>query len=150
MNFFKIYFSQYFYFNRQNKIIHNCFSSVAAVIAYMTYAFDELLDSSIAKRFLAIVFNRFIQPLAISFAKPQPCERPHRASRVRIYTKYWQRASYSCRFTLKTFLRQSDYMSTDLPSPYAPIEEYIAPAFDQFNISHLNQSLDHYPQWIIC
>ncbi len=69
----------------------------------MTYVFDELIDSSIAKHFLAIVFNRFIWPLAISFAKPQPCERLHRASRVRIYTKYWQRASYSCRFTLKNF-----------------------------------------------
>ncbi len=119
------------------------------MIAYMTYVFDELIDSSIAKLVLAIVANRFIQPLSTSFAKPQPCERLHRASRVRIYTKCWQRASYSCRFSLKTFLRPSDYMSTDLPSPYARIEEYIAPAFDEFNILQLNQPLDHYSDWII-
>ncbi len=35
-------------------------------------------------------------------------------------------------------------MPTDLPSLDARIEEYIAPAFDLFNNSHLNWSLDHY------
>ncbi len=44
--------------------------------------------------------------LATSLAKPQPFERPHRASWVTIYTKYWQRASYSYRFTLQTLLLQ--------------------------------------------
>ncbi len=98
------------------------------MIAYMTHVFDELIGSPRANHYLAIVTYRFIQPLATSFAKPQPCERPHRASRVRIYTKYWQSASYSCRFTLKTLLSQSDYLPTDLPFFYTRIEEYIAPA----------------------
>ncbi len=34
-------------------------------------------------------------------------------------------------------------MPADHPSPYARIEEYIARAFDEFNILQLNQSLDH-------
>ncbi len=120
------------------------------MIAYMTHVFDEIISSPTAKHFLVIVANRFIQPLATSFAKPQPCERPHRTSRARICTKYRQRTSFSCRFTKTILFQQLDYMPSDLPSSYARIEEYIAPAFDQFNISHLNQPLDHYPQWIIC
>ncbi len=35
-------------------------------------------------------------------------------------------------------------MPTDLLSPHAWIEEYIAPAFNGFNILQLNQSLDDY------
>ncbi len=120
------------------------------MIAYMTHVFDEIISSPRADHYLAIVANRFIQPLANSFAKPQPCERPHRASRVRTYTKYWQRACYSCRFTLTTLHLQLDYLPTNLSSFVTRIEEYIAPAFDWFNTSHLNKSLDHYPERIIC
>ncbi len=138
------------YSNHQKKINYNCFLYLVAMIAYMTHVFDELIGSPRTNHYLPIVANRFIQPLATSFVKPQPCERPHRASRVRINAKYWQTASYSCRVTLTTLLSQSDYLPTDLPFFYTRIEEYIAPAFDQFNISHLNQSLDHYPQWNIC
>ncbi len=132
----------------------NSFTEIAkrmvAMIAYMAHVFDELISSPRTSHYLAIVANRYIQPLATSFAKPQPCERLHRASRVRMYVKYWQTASYSCRFTSTTLFSQSDYLPTDLPLFYTRIEEYIDPAFDYFNILHLNQSLDHYPQWIIC
>ncbi len=137
-------FSLSFYSNRQKKISHNRFLSVVAMIAHLTHAFDELIGSPRTNHYLAIVANRFIQPLATSFAKLQPCEWPHRASRVRNHTKYWQTASQSCRFTLTTLLSQSDCLPTELPFFYTRIEEYIAPAFDQFKISHLNQSLGHY------
>ncbi len=103
---------------------------MVAMIAYMTHAFDELIGSPRANHYLAIVANRFILPLATSFTIPQPCERPHKASRVRIYTKYWQTASFSCRFTLTTLQSQSDYLPTDLSFFYTRIEEHIAPAFD--------------------
>ncbi len=129
---------------------YNCFLSVVAMIAYMTHVFDELISSPRANHYLAIVANRFIQPFATSFAKPQSCERAAQSIASTNYTKYWQTASYSCLFTSTTLLSQSDYLLTDLPFFYTRIEEYIAPAFEQFNASHLNQSLDHYPQWIIC
>ncbi len=110
---------------KDNKL--TIFLSVAAMMAHV---FDELIGSPMVSNYLAIVANRFISSLATSFAKPQPCERPHRAPGVRIYTKYWQRASYSCPFTLTILLLQSDYLPTNLPFFYTRIEEYIVPTLD--------------------
>ncbi len=38
----EVYFALYFYSNRQKKENYNCFSSVVAIIAYMTRVFYEL------------------------------------------------------------------------------------------------------------
>ncbi len=127
-------------------LLKSLFLSVVAMISYMTHIFDELIGSPSAKHFLAKVAYQFIQSLATSFAKPQPCGRPPRASRVGICTQYWQRTLYSCRYTLKTLLCQSYYMPTEPQSSCTRIEEGIVLAFDQFNISHLHQSLDQQNQ----
>ncbi len=42
MNFLKIFFSQYFYFSSQKKIIYNSFSSAAAMIAFIDYSFSAI------------------------------------------------------------------------------------------------------------
>ncbi len=107
------------------------------MIAYMTHVFDEQIGSPNADHYLPMVANRFIWTSATSFAKPQLCERPHRASRIRMYTKCWQRAYFLCRFTLTTLLLQSDYMPTDLPSAYTRNEEYTAPTLDYSSTPHL-------------
>ncbi len=126
--------------------IYNCFSSVAAMITYMTsfWRVNRLV-------YCKTLFSDSGQSiyLALSHFICKTADLRTAAQSITSNNLCWQRVTYSCRFTSKTFLRQSDYKPTDLPSPYARIEEYIAPAFDEFNILQLNQSLDHYSEWII-
>ncbi len=64
MDIFEIYFSEYGYPNLQKQVNNNGFFSVGAIIAYITYVFDELMGSACAKYVSVIVVNLFIQSLA--------------------------------------------------------------------------------------